>query len=210
MIIARYWGAAEAEVQGPDRAYLLTIRRGSDISLEDAQQRAEEAAAEIGARCEAGQEPPDSYAYSTRQLPEPILEEIHNAEGERVGAITINRFGCEVLNTSRLAFLDIDLVPSKKRSGGLLSRLFGSAPTPAVESPEETAAEGAISQLGHGCSASRGPVCGCTGRARGCAICSCARRRIRTMRCTSRCTRNSAVIRSIGACASRRSVSGRA
>ncbi|MFU8828986.1 MAG: hypothetical protein ACNA8P_06065 [Phycisphaerales bacterium] len=147
MNIARYWGVAEAQVQGPDRAYLLTIRRGSDISPEDAQQRAEEAAAEIAARCETGQEPPDSYAYSTRQLPEPILEEIHNAEGERVGAITINRFGCEVLNTSRLAFLDIDLMPSKKRTGGLLSRLFGSAPTPSMESTAETAVEGAISQL---------------------------------------------------------------
>lgn len=128
MNIARYWGKAEARAQVPDRAYWFTIRRGSDISQEDAQRRAEEAAAEITAHCEAGQEPPDSYAYSSRQLPEPILEEIHDPDGERAGAITINRFGCEVLNTSRLAFLDIDLVPAKQKRSGLLSRLFGSAP----------------------------------------------------------------------------------
>ena len=150
MNIFRYWAWVTAEETGPDgQPYDITIKRGSDLSQEDAHQRAEQASDELRARIRGGGEPPSWYEYSTRQLPEPILEEIADESGERAAAITINRFGCEVLNTQHLAFLDIDLKPSRSsRGGGLLGRLFGGGKQrDTEEDPMDVAVRGAISQL---------------------------------------------------------------
>lgn len=151
MNIARYWATATARAEDPDGNPMeFTIRRGSDISQDDARHNAEDAAKAIAGRLRAGHEPPKWYEYSTRQLPEPILEEISDESGQRAGAITINRFGCEVLNTQRLAFLDIDLKPSRSRraSGALLGRLFGrgKAEQPTGDTTQ-IAVDGALSQL---------------------------------------------------------------
>jgi len=100
MNIHRYWASAESEAIDPTgRSCSFTIRRGSDLSVEDAQQRVEQAAAQLESRIAAGGEPPSWYEYSTRQIPEPIIEEFRDDSGQRSGVITINRFGCEVLNT---------------------------------------------------------------------------------------------------------------
>lgn len=151
MDIHRYWAWTDAEATDPSgQPYCFTVRRGSDVSQDDAHRLAELAASELSEWIRSGGEPPKWYEYSTRQLPEPILEEIADESGQRAGAITINRFGCEVLNTQRLAFLDIDLQPSRSRkgAGGLLGRLFGGGK--AEQSPAatpESAADGALRQL---------------------------------------------------------------
>ncbi|MFG0293118.1 MAG: hypothetical protein ACF8MJ_08185 [Phycisphaerales bacterium JB050] len=150
MNIFRYWAWVNSEEAGPDgRPYSFTLKRGSDLSQEDARQKAERASKELMARIRDGGEPPAWYEYSTRQLPEPILDEIHDDAGQRIAAVTINRFGCEVLNTQNLAFLDIDLVPlSTPKRGGLLARMFGGGTDPEAEKlAQATAVEGAISQL---------------------------------------------------------------
>lgn len=151
MNIYKYWAWADSEATDPTgQPYSFTIRRGSDLSFEDAQRQAKQAAAQLESRISAGGEPPAWYEYSTRQLPEPILEEHHDESGQRIAVLTINRYGCEVLNTQNLAFLDIDLVPGRFLSdrGGLLSRLFGGRKNygPSAPSPE-VAIAGAISQL---------------------------------------------------------------
>lgn len=147
MNIHRYWAWKDVEANGPDgRAFCFTVRRGSDLSEEDAARRADDAARDLAARVRSGGPPPKWYEYSMRQLPEPILEEFHDDAGARLGAITINRFGCEVLNTQQLAFLDIDLVPARRR-GVFLSRLFGGGHGARGEEPGASPAEGAIDQL---------------------------------------------------------------
>jgi hypothetical protein len=54
---------------------------------------------------------------------------VKNNDGEVVAVITRNSYGCQVLNTSRVMFVDVDL-PEPKPSGGFLKRLFGK-PDPA-------------------------------------------------------------------------------
>jgi hypothetical protein len=151
MNIFRYWAWADSEATDrTGQPYFFTIRRGSDLSFEDALQRAQQAAAQLEARIAAGDEPPSWYEYSARQIPEPIIEEFRGDSGQRRGVITINRFGCEVLNTQTLAFLDIDLVPARSRRsrGGLRSRLFGGGKYEgSAAASTEVAVEGAISQL---------------------------------------------------------------
>ncbi len=150
MNIFKYWAWFDSEETGPDgQPYSLTVKRGSDLSHEDARQKAEQAAADLMERIRAGGEPPAWYEYSTRQLPEPILEDFHSESGERIAAITINRFGCEVLNTQNLAFLDIDLVPVlPPERRGLLSRLFGGSKQINTDpAAMQAAIEGAVNQL---------------------------------------------------------------
>jgi hypothetical protein len=57
------------------------------------------------------------YGYGERALREPVLEELAGA------AITRNSYGCDVLNTERVMFIDIDL--PEAASPGALGRLFG-------------------------------------------------------------------------------------
>lgn len=150
MNIARYWATVDAEEIAPDGAPMpFSIRRGSDVSQEDARRRAEHAARELQRRIRAGEEPADWYDYSVRQLAEPIIDEVHDVNGERIGAITVNRYGCEVLNTLRLGFLDVDrqelrIPPRHDDRRGFFARLFGGArsepPKPRdTRSPEQRA-----------------------------------------------------------------------
>jgi hypothetical protein len=62
------------------------------------------------------------YGYGDRVLREPVLEELPGA------AITRNSYGCEVLNTARVMFVDIDLPEPEKP--GLMGKLFGAKPAP--------------------------------------------------------------------------------
>lgn len=71
------------------------------------------------------------YGYSDRPLREPVLREIHDGGGEVSAVITRNSYGCEVLNTARAMFVDVDLPENADAPprGGLLGSLFGkSAP----------------------------------------------------------------------------------
>ncbi len=132
MRVARYW--AKAEVMGPgdprdpqlaSGRCLFTIWRGSDESEADAERAASSAAREWQTRIARG-ESLDSYSYAMFSRPEPLIEELTGAAGERVGAVTVNRVGCNVLNTSDVAFVDVDTAPVP----GFFGRLFGTARVP--------------------------------------------------------------------------------
>jgi hypothetical protein len=75
--------------------------------------------------------------YPDRPLREQILQEITTDTGEVSALVTRNSYGCQVLNTARVMFVDVDL-PERKRSGGLLSRLFGK---PSIAGPPATQEE---------------------------------------------------------------------
>jgi hypothetical protein len=99
--------------------------RWSSLSLEEAQARANEAARQLAERIRGGGRPlkRGSY-YPDRPFREQVLEEMKSANGDVAAVVTRNSYGCLVLNTSRIMFVDVDL-PEPKVSRGLFSKLFG-------------------------------------------------------------------------------------
>ena len=54
---------------------------------------------------------PDRYLYGDRPLREEVLERFEDGSGAVYAAITRNSYGCRVLNTAEIAFVDVDLAP---------------------------------------------------------------------------------------------------
>jgi len=95
------------------------VWRWSSKSLADAQARASQAAQELAARFRAGGFPPKHGGYyPNRPFREQILKEFRNAAGDLSALVTRNSYGCQVLNTARVMFVDIDL-PEPPRPRGL-------------------------------------------------------------------------------------------
>jgi hypothetical protein len=98
---------------------------------------AREAARRIAQRFAAGAEPLGRYAYSDRPLREPVLRELRGSAGDVAAVITRNSYGCLVLNTARVMFVDVDLPePKRPAAGGWLKKLFGGAEPPPVDDAE--------------------------------------------------------------------------
>ena len=112
--------------------------RWSANSVAEAQALATEAAQQLTERFRGGDKPPRHHGYyPNRPFREPVLQEIKNDAGELAAAVTRNSYGCLVLNTARVMFVDVDL--SEPKRPGLLQRLFGK-PTPAVPVVTESGA----------------------------------------------------------------------
>jgi hypothetical protein len=116
MHFPRYWSEGRA---GGFKSW-----RWSDTSAEEARIAAQEAADRIAAQFAQDGWPGDRYGYPDRPLREPVLREFKNPSGEVEAAITRNSYGCRVLNTARMMFVDVDL-PAAGSSGGILGSLFG-------------------------------------------------------------------------------------
>jgi len=98
--------------------------RWSTQSLAEAQSLANQAAQQLADRFRAGDFPPKNGGYyPNRPFREQVLQEIKNGAGESAAVVTRNSYGCLVLNTARVMFVDIDL-PEPQRPG-LFQRLFG-------------------------------------------------------------------------------------
>jgi hypothetical protein len=101
----KYWAKGES-----GSAYCW---RSSDVSVADAQAKANARAAELAQILESG-ERPDHYGYSDgRLLREPRIEE------QPGFAITRNAYGSLVLNTERVMFVDVDFDEPKHESRAL-------------------------------------------------------------------------------------------
>ena len=99
--------------------------RWSFRSQADAQLLANEAAEQFAARFKIQGAPATHHDYyPDRPFREKILHEIKKDTGEVSAVITRNSYGCEVLNTANVMFVDIDL-PQEKHSGGFFKMLFG-------------------------------------------------------------------------------------
>ena len=98
--------------------------RWSTENVAEAQSLADEAARQLADRFAHGDFPPKHGGYyPNRPFREPVIQEIKDATGETAAIITRNSYGCHVLNTARVMFVDVDLPEPK--SPGLFSRLFG-------------------------------------------------------------------------------------
>ena len=110
MQVRRFWQSVRAEQIHPRGIEGFRVWGGSDISEADALLHAQERAGAIDweALRRPRSRPRNEYAYGNRPMPEPMLDEFVDDNGQRAGAITMNRMGVRVLNTARLAFIDID------------------------------------------------------------------------------------------------------
>jgi len=127
MYFPKFWAKGEHEGQ--------ISWRWSDRSPAEAHQLAEEEAQRIADRIQQGDIPTRSKGYYPgRPFREPVLREIKSTNGQLAAVVTRNSYGCLVLNTARVMFVDVDLPEPEPPSGGLLKRLFGK---PDVKPPED-------------------------------------------------------------------------
>jgi hypothetical protein len=104
--------------------------RSSLKSLAEAQAWANQAAQQLADRFRTGNLPKQHRGYyPDRPFREQILQEIRGESGEVTALITRNSYGCKVLNTAQVMFVDVDL-PQPKPAGGFWKRLFGKAAAP--------------------------------------------------------------------------------
>jgi hypothetical protein len=110
----------------------VCLWRWSATSLAEAQTAADSAARQLAARFRDGNFPPHQNGYyPDRPLREQITQEFKDPAGKQTAVVTRNSYGCFVLNTARVMFVDIDLPEPKPP--GLFQRLFGkpaAAPPP--------------------------------------------------------------------------------
>src|SRR5262249_8268255 len=94
------------------------------------QQLANDAAQTLEARIEKGENLPIHWTYyPNRPLREQALHEIKNSAGEVAAVVTRNSYGCQVLNTARVMFVDVDF-PESGSGGGFFKKLFGKSVDP--------------------------------------------------------------------------------
>lgn len=102
------------------------VWRWSSQSLAEAQALANEAARKLAERFANGEFTPHQGGYyPDRPFREQVLQEFKNSAGDVTGVVTRNSYGCLVLNTARVMFVDIDLPEPK--TPGFFQRLFGGA-----------------------------------------------------------------------------------
>jgi len=131
MKLYRYWACSERAIKDiKGNAMLLKKWGGSNDSTEDAAEAARRA---VNALAERLLNNPDllrwpmkktirdEYVYGVRDLPEEVIEMLGDDNG-----ITRNRYGCLVLNTRALLFIDIDFPPLT--FGQRIGKLFGKTP----------------------------------------------------------------------------------
>lgn len=108
MNVFKYWSRAWCDsAQEHDLNFKLCRLAGSNISLEDAQFKAQQRLSESIERLKSGAALKE-YEYQSKDLKEELIEEVMAPNGERVAAITRNRYGALVLNTQKILFADID------------------------------------------------------------------------------------------------------
>jgi hypothetical protein len=94
--------------------------------VDDAERRGKQRADAIERMLREGKRP-DRYLYGDRPLREEIVDEWRNADATTYAAITRNSYGCQVLNTASVMFVDVDLPELSLRETfkHALKRLFG-------------------------------------------------------------------------------------
>jgi len=111
----------------------------SDASLEDAIAKASTQLQRIRDWISRnGDERLERYGYPGRPMREEVLREFQDASGQTIAAVSRNSYGCLVLNTANMMFVDVDLPENGGNLGGFLANLFGRRKQkPATESIED-------------------------------------------------------------------------
>lgn len=137
MKIPHHWARATAEDDSGRRMLSITCWRSSDASLEEARKAARSAAARALAQLLRGAAL-NRYAYGELPLREEVLKRIVDDQGELVLALTRNHYGAVILNTARVAFIDLDfpVTTGLRPLMRLFARLLG-RPVPDADAQHE-------------------------------------------------------------------------
>lgn len=125
MHFPKFW--ARGTWDGPDRTGRPVKRDAwgwSDASVDEARAAGAQNARKQIESFDPDHPPTRRYGYPNRLLREPVLREIGTGHAGVKAAVTRNGYGCEVLNTDRAVFVDVDL-PEKAPGPGILQSLFG-------------------------------------------------------------------------------------
>lgn len=101
-----FWARGSAKVESKPRPWTIRVYGGSNDSIEDARNQANERAQRAAMAIVEGRF--GHYEYDTRPLREEIVQKVEDANG-LAAIITRNSYGSLVLNTSRVMFVDVDL-----------------------------------------------------------------------------------------------------
>jgi len=123
MNIPKIWERERREVQGKSGILQLSAWGWSIDDRGEAKRRATEKLERMANRIREGLELPPGYAYGERPLREEIVRDL-GGDGEVAAVVTRNGYGCLVLNTERVLFVDVDLPASRRQSwfGKLFAR----------------------------------------------------------------------------------------
>ncbi len=112
MHFPRHWARGTATVTGAGRRPHEFICWGwSDESARAAEALGQERARRLGERILAGDRP-DRYHYGDRPLREEVLETVGDRKSDLRAVISRNTYGCRILNTASILFVDVDLPPA--------------------------------------------------------------------------------------------------
>ncbi len=104
----------------------ISVWRWSDQSKEDAVRLAEQVSAAIALKVQQGVPKSKEYEYGDRPLREEIIRDLQNIPSTAL--VSRNSYGCLVLNTARIMFIDIDFdaeaANPSGRQAGWLSTIF--------------------------------------------------------------------------------------
>ena len=113
MKIPRYWAkgsVADMHVRNPATGEIMEnfgCWGWSDTSVAEAEERGKQRANNIAEMVRKGTRP-DRYLYGDRPMREEIVEEWERDDGTPYAAITVNAYGCRILNTATVMFVDVD------------------------------------------------------------------------------------------------------
>src|SRR5689334_19790333 len=109
MKLARFWIRQTGEATDSSGQRIRVSSRGwSNESIEDAAAVARDVARKVAERVARGESKSKQYGYGDRPLPEPLIQELRDANGTTSGVVTRNAYGALVLNARDLMFVDID------------------------------------------------------------------------------------------------------
>lgn len=124
MKIAKYWYKEnQLAKDNEDNEFNLVCWAGSDVSEEDAKQKAFTRMQNWIARLANGAQALGDYEYQTGEIREELIEEIYNDDKQLIAAITRNRYGALVLNTDAVVIADVDV--QRRTIGEFFLSLFG-------------------------------------------------------------------------------------
>src|SRR5512142_2955545 len=108
MKIPAFWAKESLPATGPHgKRYFFDTWGWSDMSADDARQKAEARVKELVAKVQRG-ETLNRYSYGERPLREEVLRAVPGEGGREAGIITRNAYGAQVLNVTDAMFVDMD------------------------------------------------------------------------------------------------------
>lgn len=129
MKFAKYWAKGAARDPASGRKSEIECWGWSDESLEHAAEVGRLRAERLAARLDFKNRPA-AYTYGDHPIRESITTEWKSPAGHVVAVLTVNAYGCDILNTSRVMFVDVDLPDPRSRARdeeAALTRLDGAA-----------------------------------------------------------------------------------